>query len=328
MDMTNRIRMLGVGVVAPLLIGLVGELIVLLSMPDLPDPIATHWGLTGAADGFGSVVSVLVLLPVVVVGYSVFAYVVTRSPDRSFTVNQRLILSIGPYLATLLTILLAGSVIVQRGLTDARDVPSILPLLGLGFGVGLLAAIAAWFLLPAHTPLPDLEPEQVPAMALADTQRATWTRVIEPSRSVGIVLSVLLGGMTLGLGTALWLFAPVATFALYLGIMLVVLLLVASTMFWRATIDATGLRVRSALGVPRIRVPIGDIDLAGVVQVDPAREFGGWGIRWAGRGRLGIIMRKGEALEVRRKNGTALVVTVADARTAAALLNSLAQRVQ
>lgn len=324
----NKLRMIGVGVIAPLIIALVGQLVVVFSLPTLPDPIATHWGPTGAADGFGSPALVLVLLPVVVLGYSSFAFFVTRSPGQGFSVNQRLMLAIAPYLATLMATLIAGSVVMQRGLTDARDAPSILPLVGLGFGLGLIAGVAGWFVLPAHSPLAELDSEDVPALELGATERATWTRTIEPARPLAILLAVLFVVLIVGGGVALWALAPLGTFVIYAVAMLVALALVASTLFWRVTVDSRGLRVRSMLGVPRVTIALDSVEKAGVVQVDPPREFGGWGVRWGGAGRLGIITRRGEALEVRRSNGKSLVVTVGGARTAAALLNSLAQRVQ
>ena len=55
-------------------------------------------------------------------------------------------------------------------------------------------------------------------------------------------------------------------------------------------------------------------------------EFGGWGIRFGRGRRLGIVMRSGEALDVQNRNGSALVVTVDDAATAAALLKAVAAR--
>jgi hypothetical protein len=56
--------------------------------------------------------------------------------------------------------------------------------------------------------------------------------------------------------------------------------------------------------------------------VEAIGTFGGWGLRWAGRGRIGIITRSGPALEVRRHDGSSLVITVDDAAAAAALLTA------
>jgi hypothetical protein len=64
---------------------------------------------------------------------------------------------------------------------------------------------------------------------------------------------------------------------------------------------------------------------AGVAQVNGFAEFGGWGIRQR-PGALGIILRNGESLQVTRRNGRRLVITVDDAETAAALLMAFAKR--
>ena len=71
---------------------------------------------------------------------------------------------------------------------------------------------------------------------------------------------------------------------------------------------------------------IEEVEEAVVVQVNPLREFGGWGIRTGVGGRIGVVMRGGEALEVVRTGGRRVVVTVDDAATGAALLNTLAGR--
>ena len=53
---------------------------------------------------------------------------------------------------------------------------------------------------------------------------------------------------------------------------------------------------------------------------------GGWGWRTGVGGTIGIVMRKGEGIEVVHSGGKRLVVTVDDAETAAALLNTMADR--
>ena len=63
-----------------------------------------------------------------------------------------------------------------------------------------------------------------------------------------------------------------------------------------------------------------------MVDVSPFAEFGGWGYRVGRGGRVGIVLRSGPALQVERTGGRSLVVTVDDAATGAALLNTLAAR--
>jgi hypothetical protein len=106
---------------------------------------------------------------------------------------------------------------------------------------------------------------------------------------------------------------------------LVLVILIATTLVFRVRISAQGLQVRSVLGWPRWIVGAEDVAEARAVQVDPMAEFGGWGLRIAADGRRGVVLRTGEALQVTRTNGRVLVVTLDDARTAAAVLTAAAR---
>ncbi|QGQ19748.1 hypothetical protein GC089_11580 [Cellulomonas sp. JZ18] len=113
--------------------------------------------------------------------------------------------------------------------------------------------------------------------------------------------------------------------ALWLLVVVLAALLAAMSVF-RVRVDAAGLTARSALGWPTLRVPLEEVEEARTVTVDPLADFGGWGYRVGAQGRVGVVLRRGEGLEVRRTGGRATVVTVDDAATAAALLNTLADR--
>ena len=97
--------------------------------------------------------------------------------------------------------------------------------------------------------------------------------------------------------------------------------------FWRVRADRRGFSVRGALGWPRVSIPATDIAAVRVVDVDPTADFGGWGWRWGSGRRTGIIMRRGAAIEVTRRDGRRLVVTVDDADNAAAVLQTVRSRV-
>jgi hypothetical protein len=92
------------------------------------------------------------------------------------------------------------------------------------------------------------------------------------------------------------------------------------------TAGPRGFIVRSALGWPRLSIRAGSLAKAGVVQIDPMADFGGWGIRWTigpnRKGRWGILTHRGPGLEVVRRDGRSIVVTVDDAGTAAAVLET------
>lgn len=70
-------------------------------------------------------------------------------------------------------------------------------------------------------------------------------------------------------------------------------------------------------------MPLDEVASASAREIDALAEFGGWGYR---AHRTGMVMRSGEGLVVRLDGGREFAVTVPDARTAAALLNTLVER--
>jgi hypothetical protein len=80
------------------------------------------------------------------------------------------------------------------------------------------------------------------------------------------------------------------------------------------------------IGLPTFRIPLAEIRSAAVTDVQPLSGYGGWGVRFGLNGRVGIILRAGEALEILRTKGHSLVVTVDDAISAAALVNALVEQ--
>jgi len=322
-----RIRMTVVGVTIPLLIALAGVIAVLVSLPQLPNPVAVHWGTSGAADGFGPPWLALILPPVVVLLYTALVVPVIHMTDERHvvTANQKLILSIASFLAVVVTGVIAGSTVMQRGLADAASAPSVVPLLLTSFGIAIACAWGLWFVLPPVSPPSDVA-DEVPTLDLDVTARGVWIENIGPSRSLGIVLIVVVTAAAVGGAVALWLTSLFTVFLVYAPAMAAVVLLTVGTVYWTVTIDSRGIRVVSALGFPRFVIALADIESGVVTAVPPIGHFGGWGLRWGGRGRTGIILRSGEALQVKRTNGRALVVTVSRAATAAALLNALARR--
>jgi hypothetical protein len=93
---------------------------------------------------------------------------------------------------------------------------------------------------------------------------------------------------------------------------------------WVIRVDGTGLTIRSAIGWPRIRVPLNEVLRADVTQVRPLRDYGGWGLRVGRGGRIGVVLRSGDALLVQRTGGRSIAVSLDGAYTAAGLLNALA----
>ena len=285
---------------------------------DLPDPIAVHWGLNGP-DGFGSLTTSIVWPAVAgsVVASLLWAlgFFACR---QSFTRRAAAALSVG------FTILLSGVSIgglsVQHGVADARDAGSIDGVILVTFLVATAAAGIVTRLIPGDPPLPTGEPVSPTAarLKLGRGEDASWVRdVTSPGYFLaigGVVLTIALVGLLGGQG---W-------FALVLGV--TIGLSLVAFLHWTVIVDRDGLTVRSILRRPCFRIPLNEVEMAEVVEVRPLREFGGYGIRGGKGGRMGVVVRKGPALQVHRTGGRVFLVTVDDAATGAALLNTLAGR--
>lgn len=322
-----RGRMLLVGVIVPLALAAIGIAVILVSIPELPNPVAVHWGLTDGPDRFGNIAVPLLLITVPTLAHCALSLAVTRySKDGIFTAIQRFVLAMAPFLAAVLTASMAGSIIIQRGLPDASAAPSIASVLGIAIGSGVLLGLAGWLVLPTPTPRAEAASIAAPTVELTSTERATWTQRIGPNRTVTgslavfAVLAVVAGTATMAVAAPLW------ASVVFLALALVLAVGVGGSMFWRITVDGRGLDARAAIGFPHLRVPLDEIDAATVTNVRVGRDFGGWGLRWGGAGRYGVITRSGEALVITRTRGRTLTLTVPGAGTAAALLISLRER--
>ncbi|WP_136520490.1 DUF1648 domain-containing protein [Cellulomonas telluris] len=303
--------------VVPLVVVAAAAGVALSWAPDLPDPVAIHWGPSGV-DGFDTLPRLLLGTGAVALVLAAGALVLAVVAGRQASV-RRLCAGMATGLSVGLSALVLGVLHAQRGLTDARDVGDVGAAVTAMLVGGLVAgALAAWATpgdraLPADRPVdPD-----APRVPLAEHERAAWTRTASGS-------TVLVAG-----GAAVLLVAGLAVTmpmpALWLLVVVLAALLGAMSVF-RVRVDAAGLTARSALGWPTLRVPLDEVEEARTVTVDPFADFGGWGYRVGAQGRVGVVLRRGEGLEVRRTGGRAMVVTVDDAATAAALLNTLADR--
>lgn len=312
-----------VGGVFPIAIAAFAALTMLTWLPDLPDPIAVHWSGAGP-DGYGPALP-LMLMPlgfVVLFSATMVGAAWKLQPSGRPTSIQKFIVVTSVWLSAFLSIGIGGSIAVQRGLADATQAGEIGLEMLLGAGISLLLATGCWFLLPAAdtSPVAGMTPTAVP---LSGTERVSWSQIVTIKPWV-----LLLLGVTVVLSTGAAIFTLIATSSgapIAIGSLVLVVLAVSGTSYWRVTADRRGLTVRSMLGWPRVRIPAEDIAAVQVVEVNPLGDFGGWGYRWAGGGRSGVVMRAGEAIEVtRRRSGKRFVVTVDDAQTGAAVLAAVA----
>ncbi|MGV1006222.1 MAG: DUF1648 domain-containing protein [Candidatus Nanopelagicales bacterium] len=316
-----------VAIYLPLALTALFAAVQLWAIPELPDPVAVHWGVNGHPNGFGSawtsfwLTIACCLLMTGLFGLSVLPAL--RRGDRGPMLRFLGSMSLG------MTVFLGGVVtwtlLRQRGLADAAAGPSItLPMVG-SLALGLLAGLVAWWLQPHQEAARAFEARPV-ALSFAPTERVAWMG----SATAGRGLFLLVGGGFLVLaGSAglAWLLADQGVALIVTATTLLVAVAAMVTLHFHVRIDGAGLAIRAPLGWPRWLVPIGEITDVAVIDVNPLADFGGWGVRMR-PGATGIILRSGKALQVTRSSGRKLVVTVADPMTAAAVLAGLRQQIR
>lgn len=282
----------------------------------LPDPVASHWGAGGVADGFTSLDAYVATLAVVALLGTAAGVLTTLWGGRAAS-TRRVGAALTVWFGAFVGAVLVGSLAPQRGLADAHDAPLWSVPLGVCVLVAFaLAALAALAVRP-DPPQPATGPvaDDAARVALAPGERAAWVGRASGGPMAGIVAGTCVLLVGTGLVTRQWVLLVVAV--------LLVVLLGAFTAF-TVRVDATGLTVRSVAGLPRTHLAADEIDRADVVTVRALRDFGGYGWRLGREGRTGVVLRSGEALEVRSTGGRRFVVTVDDAIDAAALLNTVA----
>ncbi|MEV8250671.1 DUF1648 domain-containing protein [Microbacterium sp. NPDC076768] len=333
-----RATFVWVGGVIPLALLLASALVVIIWLPELPDPVATHWSDDGV-DGFGPSWTYLVILggiAAMVLAFALLAWFAHRLPQNGraapaadagnsqWSTSAKLLGAVNLGLAAMMSLVCLASAGSQRGLADAADAPDIGLAVLVGFALLIAGTVLGWILQP-RTPLPESHRTVAPAAphttSTSTSGRMVWTGTATIARSGRYVLGgcvLVLVALTIiilmtddgGLAAVVIMCASCA---------IVIGSLVAASTF-RVRISPAGLTVRSRVGWPKVEIPADDVESVRVIEVDPFGEFGGWGLRYGLDGRYAVVLRRGEALEVTRTAGRRFVVTVDDAETAAATL--------
>ena len=302
----------------PLLVVVTTVVVALSWGPRLPDPLAVHWSAADVPDGFGSLAEAVAVptlfVPLFAAGMWALAFWVGRD-----TSTRRMAAGLTNGLAVLMAVVTLGGLRAQLDLPDAADATGVTPVIAWAFGAAIAVGVLVALLVPRTGPQPTTAPvaPDAPRPPLAPTERAAWSMTVTSAAGAWVGGSAVLVTLAtaLVLRTYALLVVPVALGAL-----------VAATLVLRVTVDGRGLVARSPLGWPSTRVPLDEVVAARVVDIDPLTQFGGWGYRVGSGGRVGFVLRKGEGIEVERSGGRVTVVTVDDAATGAALLNTLAER--
>lgn len=323
---STRTRVVLIGAAAPIAIAIAGTLLMVSWLPELPDPIAVHWSGAGA-DGFGPALPFIFAPLVIVVLFSIFAVVFSwrTTPSGQPVYTQKILLTTSVWLSTTLTVGFVGSVAGQRGIVDAKNASDVGAILLIGAVAGLALAAGAWFLLPKGESS-VIEAGQPPkALDLRGDERLSWSHSARFGNAVLVLMGVLLvvGGAAILTSFASSPSEVIAPKVLIFAVVLLTTALVVTNIWWRVSADHRGFTVRGYLGWPSKRIPLADIRTVQVVDVVPMRDFGGYGWRWAGGGRSGVILRTGPGIEVTASSGKRFVVTVDDAETGAGVIAAL-----
>lgn len=333
----DRIRW--VGLIIPLVILLLGAIVVAILIPHVPDPAAVHWSGDGKPDGFASPWLNLLPVGIGVVLVILFAWLARALPRLQQTRPGPAALSQGPAptastarflaavnlgLAVMLTVISIASMGVQLGVADAAAAPDISGWAAVGSACAVVATLVGWFAQPAAS---DGDHRAVSVEPSA-SGRTEWSGSVVMARSgqvllgIGVLITVALTAVLVARAslTGSW-----GSAVLMIGVTALLLLAVGTSLVFRVRVTSDGLRVRSGVGLPSTRIRLSDIAKVEVLDVDPLRDFGGWGWRIAVDGRRGVVLRAGRALQVTRISGRRFAVTVDGADDAAAVLEGLRQ---
>ncbi|WP_432871480.1 DUF1648 domain-containing protein [Microbispora rosea] len=289
----------------------------------LPDPVATHWGPSGAPDGSAPAVF-LAVVPLAL--WAVLAVSCLAFGRRRLVVRRAGRYGIVAGLAWGgIFVVGAQAVSIAANLDRSRwqdAAPVTWQAIPVVVAASACALLAAW----AGRRGPD-EPPPAPEPDAAVPDLAPGRRVVWVS-SASAPLLLVLSGAALAASVA---FAVLRLMGLAgrdwhtTAVLAVVALAGFALSTVSVRVSSEGMRVAyGPLRWPARRVPLGRIERAWVEERYPS-QVGGWGYRGL-PGRATIMIRGGACLVVRYTSGGQLAISVDDADSGAALLNALLAR--
>jgi len=299
----------------PVVVASIGLVPYLAYRSDLPDRIASHFGVSGRADGsMTPEVFLVVLGSMMAIGLG--ACVVIALTRRRFQpMVAPSVSAVGAFFASIAAGILAITAIGQRGLEQWQDATispaALIPWIG---GSIIVAGLAAW--VASSLPFEDRAGMDPPpaAMELVHGERVFWTATLSARWPLLLGLTILLAGLVLLLVTEPW-----------IGLVLLGISVLMS--FFgriRVTADRSGLRVGYGLfGWPRTSVPLSRIAAARAIDIHPP-DWGGWGYRGslAIMRRAAVVLRAGPGIRLDLRDGRVFAVTIDDPDDPVRLLNA------
>lgn len=295
---------------------------------ELPDPVASHWSGSGAADGYSALGEFVLLLTGTMTVGVLLVFLLGLAVTRNGT-GVRVTVGFILYLGILGAVLQVTTVAPQRGLPSAQGVELPGWFLAVTLLGPVLPAVVVALLVP-RAEVPDAQgppPTHAEYAPLEDGKVPSWQGSTSMGASVRWAILALVTGSGLCLAALMGAWTYLIEALTLGGLVLALGGLVLAMSRFTLTADASGMTVRSWLGWPRKEIGSSKISLAQAVQVQPLGDFGGWGWRFNLAGEQGIVLRTGPGVRISYGAGRVLVVTVdEDAQGLAATLNSAARR--
>ncbi len=299
-------RKLVLGAIPAIMLGaIVAPLVIYWS--NLPNPMATHWGLSGQPNGHMSPTLLLLVMGGIFIAIWAAIWRVTRRIPYDLPSFAAGLLGVGGLLAAVQWIV----VLANRNQTDWTEAGTFN---GLHLILVLVAAIGFGYVgwkLAGDSAQAAARGVDGPTIDLAATETAIW------SGSGRGPLLIAIGAVVVIAAIAMWSWTSLA-----LLIVAVIVLLFAEV---RATVSDRGVAISLGwLGIPSWVIPMARIRGAEVEDVSPM-SYGGWGYRLR-PGVKALVVRGGPGLRLVREDEADLVLTVDDPETGAGLINSLLAR--
>lgn len=277
---------------------------------ETPDPVPTHWDLSGTVDGTTGMApfTTAVALTVGVASLLALALVALsgRRPVAPYAAGST-------WLAWMPATLYAATLSAAHGEAKAKDVDLPLAAVVVATVVPFLAALLVHRLLPPAEASARPAPPAAP-LVLPEGERVAWVGQAASHR-----LLVVAGVLALAVVPLLFAGWPAA-------------LVSGAAALLAAWVHAVTVRVSNDGVVvswgpaqwPPVRLTLDQIAAAEVTEIEPLR-WGGWGYRRTTRGRAAVA-RRGEGLVLRLTDGQHFAVTVDRPEPAAELVNALLAR--
>ncbi|MDK8767174.1 DUF1648 domain-containing protein [Corynebacterium freneyi] len=320
---TARLRFTAAMLAAPLLLTMAAATWGLWVLPELPDPMATHFAFGGAADGFTSPGTFIATTVGAAVATAVVFGALTMTGVSS-TRSGRIVSGVGAGSIALAPLLMVAVAHPQTGMSDASEATLPMPGTIAAFvACGIVGVLVATFIRPPAEPEGTV-PAAAPVEVTESTHAAWFGRGRAPATMI-VILAFAVAATAIPAAFAIRGAEPFAAIVLGASAALVALVTWIFSVV-RVRIDATGVGWSLGPGFPRGHVRIESIRSVTAVELKAA-DWGGWGYRLGGEG-TAILLRGGQGLRINRATGKALFISVDDAARGAELAQAYLRRLQ